>query len=151
MFRSAAAAFIVGISVGLAGAGCGDVDVPDHPDPLDHRGGDETQDLRLQTKDVSFVPKELTARTGVTTELTLENLDEGEHDFQVDEIDAAVIEGDDEQGEHGGGHTGSLSVHANGGDTDSVAFVINEPGTYEFYCTITGHREAGMVGTLTVE
>jgi uncharacterized cupredoxin-like copper-binding protein len=26
-----------------------------------------------------------------------------------------------------------------------------KPGTYKFYCTVPGHRQAGMAGTLTVQ
>lgn len=29
-------------------------------------------------------------------------------------------------------------------------FVPQKPGTYELHCSITGHAEAGMVGTITV-
>lgn len=152
MTRLAATVFFMAMVAGLPGAGCGDVDDPDHPDPLDHRAGQEAQGLPLGTKDVKFAPAELTAKTGVTTELTLGNLDGVEHDFQIDDINVDVIESDDGRGEHDGGHAGGdLGVHAEGGETDFVTFVVNEPGSYEFYCTIPGHKESGMVGTLIVE
>jgi len=33
----------------------------------------------------------------------------------------------------------------------SSAVVNLKPGTYHYYCTVPGHREAGMEGTLTVK
>ena len=43
---------------------------------------------------------------------------------------------------------GQTEVIAEGEDT---AVVNLKPGTYKFFCTIPGHREAGMEGTLTVK
>jgi uncharacterized cupredoxin-like copper-binding protein len=35
---------------------------------------------------------------------------------------------------------------------DTVSATINAPaGTYEFYCNVPGHKQAGMFGTLTVQ
>ena len=37
-------------------------------------------------------------------------------------------------------------------DGASTEFTVDLPaGTYEYYCTVPGHRQAGMVGTLTVK
>ena len=41
-------------------------------------------------------------------------------------------------------------VEADGSGGTSSKKIDLEPGTFDFYCTITGHRAAGMEGTLTV-
>ncbi len=43
-----------------------------------------------------------------------------------------------------------LVLEADPGNSDAAKIQL-EPGTYVIFCSIAGHREAGMEGTLTVE
>jgi len=81
--------------------------------------------------ELKFQPNTLTAKVGQTVNVTLDNTGALEHSFLVDElsVDSGVVAG------------GSKKV---------VSFAPSAAGTYTFYCNISGHKEGGMTGTLTV-
>lgn len=106
------------------------------------------------TESLEFVPDSYTVAAG--TEITLEFTAEDavEHDFVIEGAAEAGSVAEDENGEHGDDSTtdgADLHVgHVDAGQTVTTTFTINDAGTYEVYCSVPGHREAGMVATLTV-
>jgi uncharacterized cupredoxin-like copper-binding protein len=78
-----------------------------------------------------FDQKEVRAKAGEVVALRLENSDAIGHFFDIDELNV---------------HVGMPS-----GKPAIALFKPSTPGTYTFYCSVPGHREAGMVGTLVVE
>lgn len=75
-----------------------------------------------------FEPSEIEVPAGQVT-FEISNLDAFDHDLTIDELGLNVVFGANE--------------------TVEAVFEAG-PGTYTFYCSIPGHREAGMEGTLTV-
>jgi nitrite reductase (NO-forming) len=84
--------------------------------------------IAIEASIAGFSPADLEATEG-EIELAIANLDAFDHDFTIDELGVKVAFGANE--------------------TVDAAFEAT-PGTYTFYCSIPGHREAGMEGTLTV-
>ena len=66
-----------------------------------------------------------------TTAITLIDRGVTVHNFTVDELDIQIV--------------------ASRGGSAQTTISDPPPGTYVFYCSISGHREAGMVGRLVVQ
>ena len=115
-----------------------------------------TQFFAVTAKEFGFAPAQLTVTSGQPVELTLQNTGAVEHDWSVVEIDLAGNPTATEA--TGGGHmTGDmhdapkLHVAAGPAAQGKLTFTPSKAGTYEVFCTVAGHKEAGMVGTLMVK
>ena len=92
---------------------------------------------------------------GQPVKLTLRNNDTVDHDFSIMEIPMAAMGATAEpMAGHDMGDMATdpeLHMAALMGATNTIEFTPTKPGTYEFFCTVAGHKEAGMVGTLIVK
>jgi uncharacterized cupredoxin-like copper-binding protein len=110
-------------------------------------------ELTVEASDFAYSPATITIPAGQPVTLTLQNRGAVEHDFVVDTIQVTDVEASD---------TGPAAHHqmdepeydlhffARAGESAALKFTAMEPGTYEIFCTIEGHKQAGMIGTLIV-
>jgi uncharacterized cupredoxin-like copper-binding protein len=45
----------------------------------------------------------------------------------------------------------NVGIGARPGQVSTIRFRIDQPGSYPYLCTMDGHAEAGLVGTLVVD
>ncbi len=79
-----------------------------------------------------FSLKEMKVKQGDTVKVTFSNK-EGMHDWVLDEFEGAK--------------TKTIAA----GKSETVEFVADKKGTFEYYCSVGAHRANGMVGKLIVE
>jgi plastocyanin len=88
----------------------------------------ETQTVTVLAHDIYFDPAEITIQAGkVLFDVT--NQGAAPHDFTIDALGIHIVV------DPGATQTLEVDVPA---------------GTYEYYCSVPGHKAAGMVGTLVV-
>jgi plastocyanin len=90
------------------------------------------QRVEIVGRNVAFEPAEVRIQAGRWTVVEFTNADPIFHDWMVEGL-------------------ANVDAGARPGQTTSLRFVIDEPGSYTYLCTVPGHEEAGMVGTLIVE
>ena len=101
----------------------------------------------------AFDPPLIEVPVGQRVRLTLVNDGRAEHDVEIAALVAEHMEAaGEEHGRLGGGHhaEGVVATHAMPGTESSVLFTATKAGSFEFACTIPGHKESGMVGTIVV-
>lgn len=113
-----------------------------------------TTEINVEASDFAYQPTSITVPAGEPVTISLNNSGRAEHDFVVEKINVTEVQASDSgpAAHHAGGHEADYDLHffARAGDTETLQFTALEPGTYEIFCSIEGHKEAGMVGTLVV-
>ncbi len=98
------------------------------------KGGASTIEVSTPSgSSLAFDQKSLSAKAGIVT-VDFKNNQALQHDVAVADSSGKVL--------------GQTDLVSSGSATTTVQLT---PGTYTFYCTVPGHREAGMQGTLTVK
>jgi uncharacterized cupredoxin-like copper-binding protein len=107
--------------------------------------------LSVALQEFEFDPPTVEITSGELVEIAIENRGTIEHDFSIRRIagdEAYRIDGEppatsrrDDQDVH---------VPLLPGGSGTLRLLATEPGEYELYCSVSGHRRAGMRTTLTV-
>lgn len=91
----------------------------------------EAKTFEVGAGNFSFSVKEMKVKQGDTVKIVFTN-NEGFHDWVIDEFSA---------------RTKQLAA----GKSETIEFVADKKGTFEYYCSVGAHRAMGMRGNLIVE
>lgn len=110
-------------------------------------------EITVEASDFAYDPASITIPAGQPVTLTLMNAGAVEHDFVIDTIQVIDVEASESgPAQHHQMDEADYDLHffARAGESAVLKFTVLEPGTYEIFCSIEGHREAGMIGKLIV-
>jgi len=89
------------------------------------------QIIEIKLFSFGFEPNEITVKEGQDIRLVVTNTESIRHTFTLREFD--------------------IDVSLAGKEIKFIDFIADKSGTFDFFCTVTGHRPAGMEGSLEVK
>src|SRR5699024_1238733 len=99
-------------------------------------------------KKYRFLRNSRNVDVGETVTLSVENTSTVEHDLEIVDFNPDNVQQDDSHNH--GQNANTIHLHATPGEKQTVSFTPSEKGEYRFICTIPGHQESGMIGTMDV-
>ncbi len=111
------------------------------------------QEMVIEASEFKFQPAMIQVSAGRSVKITLHNKGAVEHDWAIQKIPMMGMT-ESSTGGHDMGHAADkpdLHMNAMVGQKAQVEFTPTQAGTYQIYCTVAGHKEAGMIGTLVVK
>lgn len=127
----------LGLSLSACGAGSAPVNI---------------QQVSLQAAEFKFDPASIEVTAGRPVKITLVNGGGLDHEWSIPKIPATGIKAPPKVlGHVFGGKNLDLELFAMAGASADLEFTPTAPGKYDFFCSVEGHKEAGMVGTLIVK
>lgn len=91
----------------------------------------EVKEFVVTGSNFAFAPSTMKVNKGDTVRIVFQNSG-GNHDWVIDEFNART-------------------KMIGSGQTETIEFVADQSGTFEYYCSVGTHRQMGMKGTLIVE
>lgn len=93
---------------------------------------DEVQEITVIGSEFYFSPSQITVDAGKPVKITFQNNGGSPHDLVIEEL-------------------GARTSVIGGGRTEILEFTPSSAGSYTFFCSVGGHRVAGMEGHLEVK
>lgn len=113
---------------------------------------EQVLELTIEAVDFSYRPNELFIKKGVPTKLHLKNYGSVEHDLEIiaEKNSFLFTPSANSHAHHGSDESAKVHLHAKPGEVATSVIHAKAEGTYRFICTIPGHKENGMIGTIKV-
>lgn len=90
------------------------------------------KEIAVSAKEFAYTPSSITVSKGQTVKIDFTNNGTVAHNFTITELNVA---------------TKTIGP----GETDSVTFTPTTAGTFTFFCSVDGHRDLGLSGSLIVQ
>lgn len=120
-----------------------------------------SQQVTVKGSEFKFDPNQFTWKANQPVQLVFQNTGSVDHELdltamptknvQLDLSQGGNIPADAKNTAQQDAQAGKVLVYAGPGKQATVTFTPTQSGTYQFACNLPGHKEAGMVGTVTVQ